>query len=215
MILSAKHLTKSFLSPQPLSVLSDISLDASEGETIAICGRSGEGKTTLLHILGTLEKPDSGELWIENTLVTSQNGPKLRRKHLGFVFQSYNLLEDFTALENVLMPSRIAREPLNPQKGLRLLEEVGLADRAKFPAKLLSGGERQRVAIARALCNDPSILLADEPTGNLDRAHAEQIGRLLLACAKERNKTLILVTHDQDLASLCSRCYTLQGGALI
>lgn len=215
MILSAKHLTKSFLSPQPLSVLSDISLDASEGETIAICGRSGEGKTTLLHILGALEKPDSGELWIENTLVTSQNGPKLRRKHLGFVFQSYNLLEDFTALENVLMPSRIAREPLNPQKGLRLLEEVGLADRAKFPAKLLSGGERQRVAIARALCNDPSILLADEPTGNLDHAHAEQIGRLLLACAKERNKTLILVTHDQDLASLCSRRYTLQGGALI
>ncbi len=214
MILSAKHLSKSFSSPKPLSVLSDISLDASAGETIAICGRSGEGKTTLLHILGALEKPDSGELWIENTLVTPQKGPKLRQKYLGFIFQSYNLLEDFTALENVLMPSRIARQPLSPQKGLQLLEEVGLTERAHFPAKLLSGGERQRVAIARALCNNPSILLADEPTGNLDSAHAKQIGALLLACAKERQKVLILVTHDQDLASLCSRRYSLQNGKL-
>lgn len=215
MILSAKHLSKSFFSPEPLSVLSDISLEANAGETIAICGRSGEGKTTLLHILGALEKPDSGELWIENTLATSQNGPKLRRKHLGFIFQSYNLLEDFTALENVLMPSRIAREPLSPQKGLRLLEEVNLSERAHFPAKLLSGGERQRVAIARALCNDPSILLADEPTGNLDNANAKQIGDLLLSCAKEHKKTLILVTHDQDLSALCSRRYILQGGRLV
>lgn len=215
MILSAKHLSKSFFSPEPLSVLSDISLEAHAGETIAICGRSGEGKTTLLHILGALEKPDSGELWIENTLATSQNGPKLRRKHLGFIFQSYNLLEDFTALENVLMPSRIAREPLSPQKGLRLLEEVNLSERAHFPAKLLSGGERQRVAIARALCNDPSILLADEPTGNLDNANAKQIGDLLLSCAKEHKKTLILVTHDQDLSALCSRRYILQGGRLV
>lgn len=214
MILSAKNLSKSFSSPQPLTVLSNISLEARAGETIAICGRSGEGKTTLLHILGTLEKPDSGELWINGSLATSQKGPKIRREEIGFIFQSYNLLEDFTALDNVLMPSRIARERLDIEKGLFLLEEVGLTHRAHFPAKLLSGGERQRVAIARALCNNPSLLLADEPTGNLDRAHARQIGELLLTCVIKNQKALILVTHDQELASLCSKRYTLENGKL-
>lgn len=214
MILCAKHLSKTFISPEPICVLSDISLEIKAHETVAICGRSGEGKTTLLHILGTLEKPDAGELWIGGSLATFQRGPKLRRDHLGFIFQSYNLLEDFTALDNVLMPSRIARQPIDKEKGLFLLEEVGLADRAHFPAKLLSGGERQRVAIARALCNDPSLLLADEPTGNLDRAHAELIGELLFSCVQKTKKALILVTHDRELASLCSRRYMLEGSKL-
>ncbi len=214
MILSAKNLSKTFTSPQPLTVFSDVSLEANLGDTIAICGRSGEGKTTLLHILGTLEPPDRGQLLIAGELATPRKSAELRRRHIGFVFQSYNLLEDFTALDNVLMPSRIARSPLSPQKGLQLLEEVGLAERASFPVKLLSGGERQRVAIARALCNDPSLLLADEPTGNLDRAHAKQIGDILLSCARNHRKTLILVTHDQELASLCSKRYILQNGKL-
>ncbi|HAB98567.1 MAG TPA: ABC transporter ATP-binding protein [Parachlamydiales bacterium] len=214
MILSAKNLSKTFTSPQPLTVFSDVSLEANLGDTIAICGRSGEGKTTLLHILGTLEPPDRGQLLIAGELATPRKSAELRRRHIGFVFQSYNLLEDFTALDNVLMPSRIARSPLSPQKGLQLLEEVGLAERASFPVKLLSGGERQRVAIARALCNNPSILLADEPTGNLDRAHAKQIGDILLSCAQSHNKTLILVTHDQELANLCSKRYILQNGKL-
>ena len=215
MILSAKNLSKTFKEPQPVVVLSDVSLEVQKGDTIAICGRSGEGKTTLLHILGTLEKPDSGELSVAGQLVHSFNGAEIRRTKIGFVFQAYNLLEDFTALENVLMPARIARRSADAEKGLRLLEEVGLLDRAHFPAKVLSGGERQRVAIARSLCNDPDLILADEPTGNLDRAHARQIGDILLSCAEKRNKTLILVTHDQELASLCSRRYTLCDGRLI
>ncbi|MDP1608053.1 MAG: ABC transporter ATP-binding protein [Chlamydiales bacterium] len=214
MILSAKNLYKTFSSPQLTSVLSDVSLEAKQGDTIAICGRSGEGKTTLLHILATLEKVDRGELLIMGEKVNAANGVKLRRAHIGLIFQSYNLLEDFTALDNVLMPARIARLPLNKQKGLELLEEVNLVDRAHFPVKLLSGGERQRVAIARALCNDPALLLADEPTGNLDHMHAKQVGNLLLSCALSRKKTLILVTHDEILANLAGRRYTLQQGKL-
>lgn len=207
MILEAKNLSKSYAH---LSVLNRISLSVSEKDSVAICGRSGEGKTTLLHILGTLEEPDEGELWIGGEKVTRFRAPPIRNQKVGFIFQSYNLLEDFTALENVLMPARIARHPTPRQKGIHLLELVGLVSRADFPAKHLSGGERQRVAIARALCNDPELILADEPTGNLDRANAKKIGELLLSLGK----ALILVTHDPDLASLCSRQYILQQSSL-
>ncbi|HSX27044.1 MAG TPA: ABC transporter ATP-binding protein [Chlamydiales bacterium] len=214
MTLHAKNLFKSFLSPQKVDVLSGVSLSILPGESIAICGRSGEGKTTLLHILGTLEEPDQGTLEICGELATSSNAPRLRNQHIGFIFQSYNLLEDFTALENVLMPSRIARQPLDKHKGLELLAKVGLAQRAHFPAKLLSGGERQRVAIARSLCNNPDLILADEPSGNLDQANAQQIGALLLHLVKQEKKSLILVTHDSALAALCDKQYNLAAGNL-
>lgn len=215
MILQAKNLSKSFHFPVNTPLFSNVSLLLNAGESIAITGKSGSGKTTLLHILGTLEEPDSGEICIANTLFSRFNGPKIRNSHIGFIFQSYNLLEDFTALENVLMPARIARKTISKAYGLHLLEQVGLVDRADFPSKLLSGGERQRVAIARALCNDPDLILADEPTGNLDQANSEAIGELLLNLVDTKKKSLILVTHDETLASLCQKKYSLAGGSLI
>jgi lipoprotein-releasing system ATP-binding protein len=208
MILKARNIQKSY---PKVPVLTDISLTVAAGETVAICGKSGVGKTTLLHILGTLEEPDSGELEISGVRLTRHNGAKLRNQQIGFIFQAYNLLEDFTALENVLMPARIARLAASRQKGLDLLEQVGLVDRADFPVKLLSGGERQRVAIARALCNDPNLILADEPTGNLDRANAKMIGDLLLSL----HKSLIIVTHDSAIAELVEKRYLLQDGSLL
>lgn len=208
MMLKATNISKSY---PKVSVLSKLSLEVEAGESIAICGRSGEGKTTLLHILGTLEEPDSGEIEIAGQTLTRSNASSLRNQQIGFVFQSYNLLEDFTTLENVLMPARIARKPISRQKGLELLALVGLEDRADFPAKLLSGGEKQRTAIARALCNNPNLILADEPTGNLDRTNAKRVGEILLSL----KKTLILVTHDLELASLCKKKYELSCGQLL
>jgi len=218
-ILEAKHIKKSFYDPKRMEVLSDISLTLSAGESIAICGRSGEGKTTLLHILGTLEAPDFGTLAIGNHPVNFRNAHRIRQQCIGFIFQSFNLLEDFSVLDNVLMPARLARQPTDKnspahQNAIANLLEVDLADRAHTLAKFLSGGERQRVAIARALCNDPFLILADEPSGNLDHANAGRIGQLLMHCVKAKNKSLILVTHDHNLASLCDRQYLLKDGVL-
>lgn len=207
MILKAKEITKSYPKVQ---VLSGISLTVKSGESVAICGRSGSGKTTLLHIFGTLEEPDSGEIEIAGLRLTRSTAPHIRNQQIGFIFQAYNLLDDFTALENVLMPARIARKTLSRQKGLELLSLVDLETKADLPAKLLSGGERQRVAIARALCNDPNLILADEPTGNLDRTNGKKIGELLISL----KKSLILVTHDPELAALCSHQYLLKDGQL-
>jgi lipoprotein-releasing system ATP-binding protein len=215
MILEARNISKSFRFPQTIPLFSNLSLSLDAGESIAITGRSGEGKTTLLHILGTLEEPDSGEIFIKNTLSSKSNGAKLRNQHIGFIFQSYNLLEDFTVLENVLMPAKIARKGIKKEQGLYLLEQVGLENRAHFPAKLLSGGERQRVAIARALCNDPDLILADEPSGNLDQANGDIIGSLLVSLVEKHKKGLILVTHDPLLASLCQKQYLLSEKALL
>jgi lipoprotein-releasing system ATP-binding protein len=207
MILKAKNITKGYPKVQ---VLAGISLNVKSGESIAICGRSGEGKTTLLHILGTLDEPDSGEIEIAGKRLTRSTAPHIRNEQIGFIFQAYNLLEDFTAIENVLMPARIARKTATRQKGLELLSLVGLESKADLSAKLLSGGERQRAAIARALCNDPNLILADEPTGNLDRANGKKIGELLISL----KKSLILVTHDPELAALCNHQYLLKEGHL-
>lgn len=210
---------KSFYSPAPVEVLKGISLEVEKGETIAIMGKSGEGKSTLLHILGTLETACKGELEICGIPASSSSFNTLRNEHIGFIFQAYNLLEDYTALDNVLMPAKIARKETHPKSAayrhaLELLDKVGLSERAHFFTKLLSGGERQRAAIARALMNDPDLILADEPSGNLDRTNSTSIHELLIRTAKDLNKSLIVVTHDNELASLCDRKYLLKDGQL-
>ena len=213
-VLIAKNLKKSYTSPQPVDVLSDVSLTLQPGESAAICSRSGEGKTTLLHILGTLEKAARGYFEIDGIPYNGANSALIRRRSIGFIFQSFHLLEDLSAIENVVMPAKIDRRNLSKNHGMDLLASVGLSHRANFPVKLLSGGERQRVAIARALCNDPNLILADEPTGNLDAMNAEAIGTLLLSLVRERNKSLIIATHDASFASFCSRRFLLASGCL-
>lgn len=219
-ILSAKGIHKSFYHPSHVAILKGVDLTVTRGDTVAIMGRSGEGKSTLLQILGTLESPCSGELTIDSQSVTKFNKSKIRNKKLAFIFQSFHLLEDYTALENVLMPAKIDRQNTSSEsqaykRGCRLLKKVGLESRMHFNTKLLSGGEKQRVAIARALCNDPDLILADEPSGNLDRQTSRQIHELLLDFAHNYGKTLIIVTHDLELADLCNRRYRLCDGLLV
>jgi lipoprotein-releasing system ATP-binding protein len=219
-LLEAKNIHKTFYHPQPLCILNGVQLTVQAGESVAIMGRSGEGKSTLLQILGTLDQPCRGQIIIDNQTVSVSNRTKVRNRSIGFVFQSFHLLEDYTALENVLMPARIARRSTHKgsearQHALYLLEKVGLSDRIHFHTKLLSGGEKQRVALARAMCNDPALIFADEPSGNLDRQTADLIHRILLSFVEEHGKSLVIVTHDKELASLCSKQYELQNGQLI
>lgn len=218
-ILSAKNIRKMFYHPYEIEILKGVSLDIHPGESIAIMGASGEGKSTLLHILGTLEEASSGELIIAGKSVHDNPPPSLRNQHIGFVFQSFHLLEDYSVLQNVLMPALIAGKEIHPDsqayaRGVDLVKKVGLEKRLKYPAKLLSGGEKQRTALARALCNDPEILLADEPSGNLDHTTSRQIQDLLLESVKEFNKSLVVVTHDDSLASRCDRKLVLWDGHL-
>lgn len=218
-ILEARGIQKAFYTPQRIEILKHIDLKVYQGDTIAITGRSGQGKSTLLQVLGTLDNPCAGDLDIDGIGITRFNRSRIRNRKLGFIFQSFHLLEDYTALENVLMPAKIARETTTPGsaayiRACTLLDHVGLANRQNFNTKLLSGGEKQRVAIARALCNDPDIILADEPSGNLDKQTSAQIHDLLLGFAREHNKTLIMVTHDESLARLCNRNLHLADGLL-
>jgi len=218
-VLEAHSIRKSFKDPIQVDILQGIDLTVHRGETVAIMGRSGQGKSTLLHVLGTLEPSNSGRLTIADQTVSTFNRSHIRNRHIAFVFQSFHLLEDYTALENILMPARIARRDTRPgseahRSALQLLERVGLKQRADFNTKLLSGGEKQRVAIARALCNDPDIIFADEPSGNLDKQTSLIIHDLLLGFAKKEGKSLLVVTHDQELANLCDSKYTLESGHL-
>jgi lipoprotein-releasing system ATP-binding protein len=213
-ILKGTNLKKSFTYPSQVSVLDGVNLTVYPNESIAIMGRSGEGKSTLLHILGTLETPTSGTLEI-----AGKNGyshpQKIRNQHIGFIFQGFHLLEDETAFSNVLMPAKIGRKSKSFQtRALDLLDRVGLKDRAHFNVQQLSGGEKQRVAIARALCNHPDLILADEPTGNLDSQTANEIHRLLFSFVRQEGKSLIVVTHDPNLAALCDRRLILSDGLL-
>jgi len=213
-MLKATKLSKRFSHPNVVEVLRSIDLEVEPGERIAIIGSSGEGKSTLLQILGTLERPSGGELEIAGQEVSRVHLPHFRNRHIGFVFQSFHLLDDESALDNVLLPAKIGRKrgsAVRSRAG-ELLERVGLAHRLNFPVKLLSGGEKQRVAIARALCNDPDILFADEPSGNLDHDTSAAIHDLLLESAE--GKSLIVVTHDLDLAKRCDTIYRLRAGVL-
>jgi lipoprotein-releasing system ATP-binding protein len=219
-ILEAKGLHKSFYNPAKVHIIRGVDLTVMRGDTVAIMGRSGQGKSTLLHILGTLETACEGHLSIAGQTITAFNKSKIRNQNIAFVFQSFHLMEDYTALENVLMPARIARQSVSKgsaayARATDLLEHVGLQDRLHFHTKLLSGGEKQRVAIARALCNNPDIIFADEPSGNLDKQTSRVIHDLLLGYAAKTEKTLIIVTHDQELAHLCAKRYTLEAGYLI
>ncbi|CRX38497.1 ABC transporter ATP-binding protein [Estrella lausannensis] len=217
-LLKACEIHKTFAKPRRLEVLKGINLEVYPGETIAIVGKSGEGKSTLLNILGTLEKPTSGSLFIDDEAVSLMNVSRIRGQKLGFVFQSFHLLEDYTVMENILFPAAIARVATGRgtdayKRAEELLELVGLTERKDYSAKLLSGGEKQRVAIARAFLNNPSIILADEPTGNLDEETSAAIHRMLFNFAAQ-GKACIIVTHSTKLANECSRTITLKGGSL-
>ncbi len=213
MILLAEDIHKSFPGKPPLKVLRGISLQVKEGETLAIMGKSGEGKSTLLHILATLETPTKGKLYINGKQPPKEQIAQTRNQHIGLIFQSYHLLNDFTVLDNVLMPLKIRRKH-GSEPARALLKEVGLEGKEKILAKYLSGGEKQRVAIARALVNGPSFLLADEPTGNLDHYYSQEIQNLLLNTAKKRHTALIVVTHDEEFARKCDRLLLLKEGQL-
>lgn len=216
-MLSAVHLYKKYSS---LTVVHDVSLEVAEGEMLAIIGQSGAGKSTLLHLLGALDKPDSGTVKIRDTDIfslPSRKQAQFRNSQLGFVFQFHHLLPEFSAIENVAMPLWIAGK--SKKEGRKLAEEmlmrVGLAERLENKPSELSGGEQQRVAIARALINKPAILMADEPTGNLDTANAQSIHDLFLQLRKELGQTIILITHNEELAARTDRTLVMRDGAII
>lgn len=216
-MIKADHINKSF---GTIQVLKDICFSADAGEIVAIVGASGAGKSTLLQIMGSLMKPDSGSVTIDSTSLFSLSDKGIssfRNKKIGFVFQAHHLLAEFTALENVMLPALIAGKSRKQAKeqALPLLETVGLSHRISHKPSELSGGEQQRVAIARALVNRPSVVFADEPTGNLDSRTKEEIHRLFFSLRDQLGVTIILVTHDRDLANLCDRTVEMIDGRFV
>jgi len=215
--LKAFDLKRSFrIARTSLQVLRGITLEVQSGETIFLCGASGAGKTTLLYTLAGLERPEGGKVDFEGSdlyALGTDRLARLRNQRMGFIFQSYFLLPELTALENVMVPSMIAGKPAQAAAEA-LLERVGLKDRMSHLPSELSGGEQQRVAIARSLINDPSILFADEPTGNLDSHTGESIIELLLGVARQDKRTLLVVTHDQNLAQRGDRLLRIEDGLL-
>jgi lipoprotein-releasing system ATP-binding protein len=216
-MVSTKNIVKSYGS---LPILKGVSLEVHQGEIVSIVGASGAGKSTLLHILGTLEKPDSGTLMIDQTNVFELSAKKLalfRNQKIGFVFQFHHLLPEFSAIENVCIPAWIAGtgKKESMKKAMELLEILNLKDRAEHKPNELSGGEQQRVAIARALINNPAIVLADEPTGNLDSQNSKAIFDIINNLRNQFGQTFIMVTHNQELADLSDRALTMIDGKTI
>lgn len=219
-VLKAKNLCKGYeVGDEVITAVCNINLTINKGDFIAITGKSGSGKSTLMHMLGLLDTPTSGELILngKNTKGMSERElAQVRNTDIGFVFQAFNLLQRTTVLENVMLPLIYSRIPNSEHEkiALEVIEQVGLSHRLKNKSNELSGGERQRVAIARALVNNPSLILADEPTGNLDSKMGEEIEKILINLNNE-GRTLILVTHDDDLAKIAKRQVILKDGAIL
>lgn len=216
-MLTARNVTKNYSN---LPILKGVDITVSKGEIVTIVGSSGAGKSTLLHILGTLDTPTAGEVWLNDVNLTALKGNTLadfRNRHIGFIFQFHHLLPEFTALENVCIPGYIAgaRKSQVKQKAVFLLETLGLKDRLEHKPNALSGGEQQRVAVARALINDPDVVMADEPTGNLDSRNARELHHLFMELRDQLKQTFIIVTHNEELAPMSDRQLVMKDGKII
>ncbi|MEY3425231.1 MAG: hypothetical protein RL679_589 [Bacteroidota bacterium] len=216
-MLTAKGIVKSYDS---LQILKGIDLEVAEGEIVSIVGSSGAGKTTLLQILGTLDRPDKGIIQVNGIDPFSLSAKKLsafRNQSIGFIFQSHQLLPEFSALENIALPSLIKGESMEfaKKEGLRLLDMVGLSERAEHKPNELSGGEQQRVAVCRALINHPKVIFADEPSGNLDSHNSEELHKLFFHLRDEFKQTFVIVTHNESLANMADRKLVMKDGMLI
>ena len=213
-MIEVKNIHKSF---GTLEVLKGVNLAVKKGEIVSIIGKSGAGKTTLLQIIGTLDKPDSGSVVIDGVDVFALKEKELadfRNRHIGFIFQFHQLLPEFNALENVMMPAMIARmsEKEAEQRAVQLLTELGMAERLTHKPNQLSGGEKQRVAAARAMMMSPDVILADEPSGSLDESNKKELHKLLLQMREQYGQTIIIVTHDKELAEISDRVIEMRDG---
>ncbi len=213
-MLKALNIEKSY---GDLKILKSVSLEVSKGEIVSIVGASGAGKSTLLHIIGTLDKADVGEVFIDDTNVTRLNAKGLsafRNQHIGFIFQFHHLLPEFTALENICIPAYIAKKSKidAERRAMELLTLLGIKDRADHKPTAMSGGEQQRVAVARALINSPDLILADEPSGNLDSHHARELHQLFFDLRERFNHTFVIVTHNEELADMADRKIVMKDG---
>ena len=216
-MLKAEHITKKYGS---LQVLKGVDIEINKGEIVSIVGSSGAGKSTLLHILGTLDKADEGAIWLNNQRIDQLTGKKLasfRNHHIGFVFQFHHLLPEFSALENVCIPAWISgqKKKETTDRAVELLTTLGLQNRIENKPQELSGGEQQRVAVARALINNPSIVFADEPTGNLDSTNAKELHDLFVQLRNDFQQTFLIVTHNEELAAMSDRILHMKDGRII
>jgi putative ABC transport system ATP-binding protein len=218
-VLKAEHLTKQVASPEgPLTIVHDVTLDIAPGESVAVVGPSGAGKSTLLALLAGLDLPSSGRVLLEGqdlTRLDEDGRARVRAERVGFVFQAFHLIPSLTALENVMLPLELAAHPGARQAALEALGNVGLAERTGHYPRQLSGGEQQRVALARAFVTRPAVLFADEPTGNLDTVTGGRVGELLFELNAHSSTTLVLVTHERELASRCQRIIRMDAGRLL
>lgn len=221
-VLECAALRKEFIGGdgQPIEVLTDVSLTVERGEFVAIVGESGAGKSTLLHLLGALDRPTAGEIRLTGNSYGDLNGDQLamvRNSQVGFVFQFHHLLREFSAVENVMMPLLIGGASPSEARGraTELLDRVGLSERLEHRPGQLSGGEQQRVALARAIVNDPAVILADEPSGNLDHRNSERLHQLLQTLIEEMGTSLVVVTHDRHLAGKADRILAIEDGMLV